>query len=578
MHAALHAEQAYLFRHALLRDAAYQLQLPSARGALHHLAFEILRSLQGIPEAELAAELVEHANSALEHLPPRDANADLRRQRLGLLELAGDHAEAGFHHEVALRYFRLLAAEGAASPSARLRAASRAAGIMILQGRTREASGSLETQIAHATQCVTPGELGAARCRLASAYKKQSMNDRALEELEMALVLARQAKDRTLEVEVLESIGSIHMQRDSLAKARGVLEEARRLAEQSGDRRSIASSLSGCGTLEIDAGHLAVGLGLLRRAESLAREINDAPMQATLLCHIGHALWWEGKTHDALECYERGLALHTAHGDVMAMTVAISSRANVLKELGQRNAALRDYREAEAMARETGNYHLLAVTLNNMAQVLTELQDLGAAESAICEAEQVARRSGGQKILAAVLYTRAGLADDAGRLDEADDLYAQAAAIQRELGLSGYLAYTLGDWSEVRRKQGRLEAALALADECMAFARELGDKPCQAAYARKRALGLSALGREAEAIAQLREGVRLLEETCQAPSPEYFRAVAQLARDLDAGGRSDEAERTTQAGLARASALEAAALANDPALAQSVAELRALTR
>ena len=35
----LKAEQIYFFRHALLRDAAYQLQLPGDRARLHGLAF-----------------------------------------------------------------------------------------------------------------------------------------------------------------------------------------------------------------------------------------------------------------------------------------------------------------------------------------------------------------------------------------------------------------------------------------------------------------------------------------------------------------------------------------------------------
>ncbi|NUN49609.1 MAG: hypothetical protein HUU15_12345, partial [Candidatus Brocadiae bacterium] len=41
------AESAYLFRHALLRDAGYQLQLPGGRARLHGLALEIIETLAG---------------------------------------------------------------------------------------------------------------------------------------------------------------------------------------------------------------------------------------------------------------------------------------------------------------------------------------------------------------------------------------------------------------------------------------------------------------------------------------------------------------------------------------------------
>ncbi|MBI2920950.1 MAG: hypothetical protein HYY18_07685 [Planctomycetes bacterium] len=45
----VNAERAYLFRHALLRDAAYQLQLPRDRERLHALALEAIEALAGGP-------------------------------------------------------------------------------------------------------------------------------------------------------------------------------------------------------------------------------------------------------------------------------------------------------------------------------------------------------------------------------------------------------------------------------------------------------------------------------------------------------------------------------------------------
>lgn len=41
------AETAYLFRHALLREATYQLQMPGDRSQLHAIAFEVIEALFG---------------------------------------------------------------------------------------------------------------------------------------------------------------------------------------------------------------------------------------------------------------------------------------------------------------------------------------------------------------------------------------------------------------------------------------------------------------------------------------------------------------------------------------------------
>lgn len=60
----MHAEAAYLFRHALLRDAAYQLQLPTRRARLHRLAFGLIEDLWGgRPRGEEALALHRDAGS-----------------------------------------------------------------------------------------------------------------------------------------------------------------------------------------------------------------------------------------------------------------------------------------------------------------------------------------------------------------------------------------------------------------------------------------------------------------------------------------------------------------------------------
>jgi predicted ATPase len=43
----LAAETAYLFRHALVREAAYELQPPGDRGRLHALVLQIIEDMCG---------------------------------------------------------------------------------------------------------------------------------------------------------------------------------------------------------------------------------------------------------------------------------------------------------------------------------------------------------------------------------------------------------------------------------------------------------------------------------------------------------------------------------------------------
>lgn len=105
----MHAEIAYLFRHVLLRDAAYEMQLPSDRAKLHELAFHLIeqafggrppepppldshnsRHFPGHSTDVVAAELAAHALLAGDELAGLHARY-MRR--------AAEHAQRHLHPE-----------------------------------------------------------------------------------------------------------------------------------------------------------------------------------------------------------------------------------------------------------------------------------------------------------------------------------------------------------------------------------------------------------------------------------------------------------------------------------------------
>ncbi|KAF0245292.1 MAG: hypothetical protein FD180_1697 [Planctomycetota bacterium] len=117
------AETAYLFRHALLRDAAYQLQLPGDRARLHGLAFEVIEALAGgrPPEPPALIRLEDrrvlthptdpYAQALAEHARLAGSRADLgvagkewdvtRDLRRLYLRRAAEYLAGQFHHEEA---------------------------------------------------------------------------------------------------------------------------------------------------------------------------------------------------------------------------------------------------------------------------------------------------------------------------------------------------------------------------------------------------------------------------------------------------------------------------------------------
>lgn len=102
------AELAYVFRHALLRAAAYELQLPAERAGLHQLAAGLIEELCGGNEGHLAgvaAEVAQHLRIAREHRPGDALLAAERR----FTKIAAQHAERNWDHAAVQQLYGRLA-------------------------------------------------------------------------------------------------------------------------------------------------------------------------------------------------------------------------------------------------------------------------------------------------------------------------------------------------------------------------------------------------------------------------------------------------------------------------------------
>lgn len=129
------AEHAYLFRHAVVRDAAYSLQVPSERAELHGFALEILEAIPQLNRRALGLELAEHARMAQASGRDEARFANAERE---YLKLGADHARFNYDYTAALaaveRLFELLQDQ----PAQRAHAADMTADILQRLGRWAE--------------------------------------------------------------------------------------------------------------------------------------------------------------------------------------------------------------------------------------------------------------------------------------------------------------------------------------------------------------------------------------------------------------------------------------------------------
>src|SRR5438445_1229729 len=206
-------EPAYIFKHAVIQDVAYNSLLKERRKELHRAVGYAIEELYADRLAEHYEELAHHFYQG-EDWP----------KAFGYLVSSGDRAKDAYANQAALDVY----------------------------GRALEVG-------SHAASRVTSRQLMEIHRRRSQVWLLLTWYSEAIADLEEMLVLARASRDRLGEGEALAELAHSHwatFSSDHMPRARDCAEAALTIARETGDQRVLAKSLGYLGLLDQVGGDL----------------------------------------------------------------------------------------------------------------------------------------------------------------------------------------------------------------------------------------------------------------------------------------------------------------------------------
>jgi class 3 adenylate cyclase/tetratricopeptide (TPR) repeat protein len=474
--------EAFRFRHALIRDAAYERIPKRTRAELHDGHARWLERTAGGRVAEFEDVLAYHLEQAY-----------LLRAELGPVDDRG--------RDLAARVSRLLAAGGRRAMdrgdmSAAMNLLERAGGLMdvddpalpdllVRLGRAAIEGGELElagTALDRAEEASARvgDEAAGLRTRLARLELLMSSNPEGVTEKTRAEtakaipVLERLGDDEGL-ARAYRAVAEIGLIRCRAADAEAAVERAAFHAERAGDRSAIADALF----------WLAVTpwLGssrpeeMIRRCEDVrARAPDDRMVEAFTSFVDGMAEVMLGRPeegrarHRHAEQIVRDLGMQLTVGASVVFTGGLEAIA------GDFAAAERLYRDGYEVLVAIGEKGYLSTVAGVLARTLVELGRLDEA----LELAQVAKESGASDDLSTQVFwrqARARVLARRGGLDEAIRLAEEAVALMEGADAADSMADARADLSEVYELAGRRDDARRTLREALELYERRGNQP-----------------------------------------------------------------------------------------------------
>lgn len=554
------AEQAYLFRHALLRDAAYQLQLPADRARLHGLAAALLEDL--VASRTLDASGTNLQGEIARHLRQyREISNDNSRVEAEIrhCELAAEQAERLYDNREALQMW--LGAAEIGPPVVRARALLRAVGLALTMGLAPEAWNFAKAALAAAEAGSSAELVAAAHCAWGQCAQYSGDVETAAKALQTALELVPPECGK-LRAEILGELAWLHDDQGSLELARQEYEEAIKVCRSLHDPVGEGKMLCNLATLHRLASRHELAQDLYRRSLVLFRSARARKFEGVAESGLGASVAMTDGEDEAARHEERALEIFQEVGAKSHEGIALANLSVRLNRQSEMEQRLELCSRALALQLESGNRYGTAAAMRAMADTLRRLRRLDEAGALLRDALAIHQSMKDPRNEAQTHYFLAKLLsthdrDSANRHFEAaiacaesihdqavlsdvylslgtrhlhDDQLAEARhwlelSLDRAslAGLAERQAGARANLGEVLRREGRLQESLDSIQQALSIYERLGYENEHASCQCGLALTLLQMGRHAEAGDCWKRGIGALRQLAEESEMERHR-------------------------------------------------------
>ncbi|MEL7121729.1 MAG: tetratricopeptide repeat protein, partial [Bacteroidota bacterium] len=458
-------ELSYIFKHSLLREAAYSMQLKVRLQQLHQLIAEAIERIYHNNLEERFVDLAFHYEQA-----------GVFDKTCEYLRKAADYARGNYQNHQALDFYeRLLQKLNTQHDDyAQIQTHLKRGKILELIGKWDDCQRAYELALQLAKQSRDVLLLGQAHNSLGRVLMLKGEYAEAMDFLQKAAGLFESFED-------YEGIASVYGNLGNLYFRQGKYEEAKSYFTNSIDlsrkyslevRPMIVANL---GLTHMNQGNYDDGIVVMEEQKRYCELHNDKQGMATINTFEGILLLEKGDYDLALENFEKGLALSEELGNQLLMPIAIGNIGLIYERQGDYGKAMENYQRDLEICEEMGDKQGIAIALGLIGQLLNIKGDFYKAIEYLQKALMLSEELGYQKGIAKAVNTLGDVFFLTDQYERSLYFYNRAIDVTRRIGNKLVLGFSLVEKGAVLLELNDISALDKLCTEALELAAELGN-------------------------------------------------------------------------------------------------------
>ena len=335
----------YIFRHALLRDAAYSMQLLARQKVLHKTAVTAMETIYRDDLQSRYGELGYHAEKA-----------DLKEKALDYLTRAGNAALALYQNQQAIDYFtRALAFVPAGDLRQKFELTILRVECYYNLRDTSAQFKEIDSLEELALALRDDAFLGRVYMRRSYCYSAIGDFHNGLANAVKALELAKSAKDGDNILSTYLILPNALLRTGRTAEALECAREGLKYAKEFNNRRRIGSALSIMGLISLEAENPTTAMKYQEEALGIAREENNKYLEAMALNNLANTVGLsQGDFYTALQYFDQAWSISHELGNINGEAITLLNLGWLGGILGDYPAAVQYCERALSILRDLG--------------------------------------------------------------------------------------------------------------------------------------------------------------------------------------------------------------------------------
>jgi class 3 adenylate cyclase/predicted ATPase len=458
----------YVFRHALLRDAAYDMQLGARLRQLHNQAATTYEQVYPEPvRAPHFAEIAFHYDRAEE-----------TSQAQYFYGAAGGHAKEKYSNEDAIAFFgRALkltdasdyesqykylcerelvfqwlgdreqqqrdieqlkkVVDGQADDHKRAELALRQSSFALVTGNYNSALEKVRLALDYARAANDTSAEARAYHRHGRTLWQQGLGQEAEGYLNKALQLIKTLQDPLLEGECIYDLAMTHRLQGQYQRAYQFLQQAIDTYESLEDKQGMVRCYNLFGIIGYELGNFSESMHHYLEALDICENIGWRWAQAHLLINIGNLYFEVGNYAEAKEYINRGLSLSEETADFQNQTISLDTLGLIAYFEGNPLKAISFYKRSATILESLNNDRELAFALTHRGYAEISLGKLQEAQTSFEKSLTLRRRLGAQALAIDTLSGLALVAINQGQVNKADKIVSDILTYIERNGTDG---------------------------------------------------------------------------------------------------------------------------------------------